>query len=489
MVATSYTVPANDRDCQTAIDFAPDGWRGLLDQQMNLPMVEQVAQAFADSIRAQPRDLLQSPHNSHSVAVAFDGRRQSSQFARCFARVLAGNQIDVLLADRITPTPVVSYTAKSRHLSAGVAITASHNPPEYNGIKFKGSYGGPFFYEATKVIEARLGQSPVRKSDRGIRSLNLMEDYLEHLRSLFDLEAIGRAGLRVLVDSMGGAGQTILADLLAPYGCHVTTIYGQATEDFSGRSPEPIEKHLQPLQAELKTGHFSLGLATDGDADRLGVLLENGSWLSAQETILLLVDYLVNGRNVKGDIVRTSSVTDKIGAYFGDERTIYDVQVGFPYICRKMLDRRVAMGFEESGGYGFNFHLPERDGICSALLVLEMLAMSGCDRLSDYVARKRQQFGSIHYRREDLQVDGGHQILTRLAENPPATLAGYPVRQLCHFQTHRGVLNGLKFYLEGSPRWFMMRTSETEPLLRLYVESSSAEDMQALAEEGLQLLP
>ena len=183
-------------------------------------------------------------------------------------------------------------------------------------------------------------------------------------------------------------------------------------------------------------------------------------------------------------------MTDKIGAYFGGDRQIYDVQVGFPYICRKMLDERVAMGFEESGGYGFNMHLPERDGLFSALLVLEMLAMSGCDRLSDYVARKRQQFGKIYYHREDLRVDGeGQDILPRLAQNPPSTIAGYDVRQVCRFQTHRGVLNGVKFYLAESPRWLMVRASETEPLLRLYVETSSAGDMQALSAQGLQLLP
>ena len=300
MVTTNCRPTSNLGGRKPTIEFAPDGWRGLLDLQMNPPMVEQVAQAFADSIRDQPREGTHPANFRHTVAIAFDGRRQSSQFARLFARVLSGNDIDVWLADRVTPTPVVSFATKAHHLSAGVAITASHNPPEYNGIKFKGAYGGPFFYEATKDIESRLGQTVVRKGDRGIRTLNLMEGYLEHLRSPIDLEAIGRSNLRVLVDSMGGAGQTILADLLAPYGCHVTTIYGRATEDFSGRSPEPIEKHLRPLQAELKAGQYSLGLATDGDADRLGILMEDGSWLSAQETILLLVDYLVNARKVGG---------------------------------------------------------------------------------------------------------------------------------------------------------------------------------------------
>ena len=480
----------------TEIEFAPDGWRGLLDLQMNPAMVETVAQAFAESINAAC--VGEAPA---AVAVGYDGRRRSREFAHLFARVLVGNGIEVLLADRITPTPVISYTVRARQLAAGVAITASHNPPQYNGIKFKGSYGGPFFYEATQDIETRLGQTPVRISQEGIRTHNLTDDYLSHLRSLIDLEAIGQAGLSVLVDSMGGAGQTILQDLLAPFDCDVMTIFGKATPDFSGRSPEPIEKNLTPLRAELSAGEYSLGIATDGDADRLGILLDDGSWLSAQETILLLVDHLVNRRGVTGDIVRTSSVTDKLGLYFGEGRHIYDVQVGFPYICRKMLDGQVAMGFEESGGYGFSMHLPERDGVFSALLVLEMLAQSGCDRLTDYVARKRQQFGQIFYHREDLrydrQNDAGensaapdhNQVIPQLVRNPPHEIAGYDVRQVLEFHTHRGLLNGVKFYLKDSPRWLMVRASETEPLLRLYVESSSEGEMQALSAVGLQLLP
>ena len=373
-------------------------------------------------------------------------------------------------------------------------------PPQYNGIKFKGAYGGPFFYEATQDIERRLGQTPVRTSQVEVVPQNLLDDYCNHLRSLIDLDAIGQSGLRVLVDSMAGAGQTILQNLLEPYGCDVTTIYGAATPDFSGRSPEPIEKNLTPLKTELTRGDYSIGIATDGDADRLGILLDDGSWLSAQETILLLVDHLVNRRGVSGDIVRTSSVTDTLGLYFGQGRNIYDVQVGFPYICRKLLEDGVAMGFEESGGYGFSMHLPERDGIFSALLVLEMLAYSGCDRLSDYVARKRQQFGEIFYHRDDLHYNTNarqgsgdcldvSQVIPTLIQHPPRTIAGYSIRQISQFQTHRNVLNGVKFYLEDSPRWLMVRASETEPLLRLYVESQTQKDMQALTAAGLQLLP
>ncbi|MEL7083537.1 MAG: phosphoglucomutase [Cyanobacteria bacterium J06597_1] len=489
-----------DIDRPIQIEFAPDGWRGLLDSQMNSQMVATVAQALADSLLAnfsQQANFSQASTTERTrpaVAIAFDGRRRSREFAHLFARVLTGNDIEVVLADRVTPTPVVSYTAKARQLSAGIAITASHNPPQYNGIKFKGAYGGPFFYEATQDIERRLGQTPVRMGQSEVQSQSIVDGYLNCLRSLVDLDAIGRSGLRVLVDSMGGAGQTIVQELLEPYGCDVSTIYGTATPDFSGRSPEPIEKNLAPLKSELERGEYALGIATDGDADRLGVLLDDGSWLSAQETILLVVDHLVTRRGVTGDIVRTSSVTDTLGLHFGTNRQIHDVQVGFPYICRQLLDDRVAMGFEESGGYGFSMHLPERDGIFSALLVLEMLAQSGCDRLSDYVARKRQQFGEIFYHREDLHYRSVSQtelnrVIPRLVQHPPRTLAGYTVRHLSQFHTHRGVLNGVKFYLEGSPRWLMVRASETEPLLRLYVEGQSERDRQALIAAGLQLLP
>jgi phosphomannomutase len=451
-------------------------------------MVEQVAQALADCLNEGCFDQPES-NTAKQVAIAYDSRRRSREFAHLFAQVLSGNGIGVLLANRITPTPVLSYTVKARSLNVGVAITASHNPPEYNGFKFKGAYGGPFLLEATQQIEQHLGQSPVRSSQDSIQFDNFLPDYCEHLRSLVDLDAIGKAGLQVLVDSMGGVGQHLFESLLTPHGCQVTTLDGEAREDFGGRTPEPIAKHLQPLQLALQEGNYALGMATDGDGDRLGVLLEDGTWLSAQETILLLADYLLNQRGIPGDIVKTSSVTDKLRELF-PSRHIWDVQVGFPYICRKMLAGDVALGVEESGGYGCSLHLPERDGFFSGLVLLEMLAQSGYRTLEDYVAAKREQLGCIYYDRVDCCYTGENfaSLLPTLAQSPPHRIDRFEVRHVDEFRTHLGVLNGLKFRLEGDPRWLLLRASETEPLLRVYAEGRSPQEVAQLIAAGWQLV-
>ncbi|MEO1131770.1 MAG: phosphoglucomutase [Cyanobacteria bacterium J06639_1] len=471
----------------TPIQFGTDGWRGLLGRDLNEASIAKVAQAFADYWREQKSSL-----ENVQMAIAYDGRHRSSEFAQLFTRVLTGNGIQVTLGDRIVPTPVLSYTVKARSLDAGVTITASHNPATYNGIKFKAHYGGPFFTEQTKAVEALLGQSEPQISDRPIPTENLLDDYLNHLRKTIDLEAIGKAQLDVLVDSMGGAGQEILAHLLTPYGCHVETINGVASADFYGRSAEPIAKNLVPLMARLReSDRFSLGLATDGDGDRLGAVLDGGEWLSAQETILLLAEYAIGQRQLAGDLVKTSSVTDRLAAIASRAgRNIYDVQVGFKYICEEMIERAIAFGCEESGGYGFGCHIPERDGIFSALMLLEMLAKSGAKRLSDRVRIQRQTLGEIFYDRIDLscQSDAYRDYLPYLAKAGVEAIASFSVERIFEFYSSRDIINGLKFTLQGNPRWLLLRASETEPMLRIYAEGRSPEEVKTLLTAGKTLL-
>lgn len=468
------------------IQFGTDGWRGLLGRDLNETSIARVAQAFADYWREQTSAL-----SDVRIAIAYDGRHQSPEFARLFARVLAGNDIQVVLSDRIVPTPVLSYVVKARSLDAGVTITASHNPATYNGVKFKANYGGPFFTEHTKAIESLLGQSKPRISDRPLPTENLLDEYLEHLQQTIDLEAIGNAGLEILVDSMGGAGQTILADLLTPYGCKIDTVDGVASADFNERSAEPIAKNLAPSMTRLReSDRFSLGLATDGDGDRLGVVLDGGKWLSAQETILLLADYAINQKQLAGDLVKTSSVTDRMAAIASRaNRKIYDVQVGFKYICEEMIEREIAFGCEESGGYGFGCHIPERDGIFSALMMLEMLAKSGAKRLSDRVRVQRQTIGEIFYDRIDLpcQSDAYRDYLPYLAKTEVEAIANFPVEHISEFHSSRNVINGLKFTLQGTPRWLLLRASETEPMLRIYAEGRNSSEVRKFLEVGREL--
>jgi phosphomannomutase len=254
-----------------------------------------------------------------------------------FAEVLSGNKIKVYLSKSITPTPVLSYFVKVSGLSAGVEITASHNPPKYNGVKFKANYGGPFFTEETHKVEKLIGKSKIIRSEENIVRTDFLPIYLEQIESLIDFEAIRKSNINVLIDSMGGAGDKLIQNILEKYKIKCETIFGESDINFYGRLAEPIEKNLEPLKTKLSNENiYSMGLATDGDADRLGVLLENGEWLSAQETILLLSDYLINVKKLTGHIVKTSSVTNKLEHIFSSVgRNIFEVQVGFKVHLRK----------------------------------------------------------------------------------------------------------------------------------------------------------
>jgi phosphomannomutase len=465
------------------IIFGTDGWRGLLDSEVNEHSVSLVAQAFADhaySVTSTPK-----------IAIGYDGRRNSKMFAHRFASILDGNGISYFLSDRIIPTSAVSYFVKAHDLHFGVMVTASHNPPEYNGIKFKASYGGPFFTEQTRAVEARIGLSGIRTSPRDAVTTDLLSDYTAQLSRLVDLRSIARKNLPVLIDSMSGAGGTLIQSMLAEAGLEVHTLFGTPDEQFSGRLAEPIEKNLHPLRDALRNGTYAMGVATDGDADRLGVLLENGDWFSSQETILLLADYLKNVKKVPGDIVKTSSVTDHIQAHFAtDECRVHDVQVGFKYICETMMQTDAAFGAEESGGYGFKGHIPERDGILSALLFMEMLALSPHRTLSAYVNAKRDEFGTVFYDRIDHPYHRPDRTerLPALEQSPPVSVAGFAVSRITAFNSSRGITNGLKFQLAGTTRWLLLRSSETEPLIRIYAEGESAEEVRTILAEGITII-
>ena len=466
------------------IFFGTDGWRARLDTEIHSASVAVVAQAFAEYV-------LSVSGASATVAVGYDTRRCSAEFARIFARVLKGNGIGVILSDRVVPTPVLSYTVVHRDCFAGVMITASHNPPVYNGIKFKASYGGPFSLEQTQAVEALLYRSEPILSEEVPMAEDLLPSYIAHVESLIDFAAIRRSGLRLLADSMGGAGGTLIQDILGRNGCLADTVSGKPSPDFYGRLPEPIASNLAPLGDALRAGGYALGVATDGDADRLGVCLETGEFLSAQTTILLLVDYLKRVRRLGGAIVHTSSVTGLLRKHFlSPDTPVYDVQVGFKYITDIMVREPVCFGGEESGGFGYGMHIPERDGVFSALLFLEMLSVSGCRTLSEYVAERVRELGEVHYARIDAPCDRPDrtELLPRLHARALPAVAGYAVASEQTFLSSRGVVNGIKYVLEGDCRWLLIRASETEPLVRYYAEGQTDAEVQALLAAGPALL-
>ncbi|MBI2416683.1 MAG: phosphoglucomutase [Ignavibacteriales bacterium] len=463
------------------IQFGTDGWRGLLDKELNAENIERVAQAFA-VYTEQSISVTQK-----TIAISFDGRRHSRYFAAIFARVLSGNNIRVILSDKITPTPVLSYYVLKHNLFAGVIITASHNPPEYNGIKFKNYQGAPFATEETKLVEDLIDTTEARRSEKLIELTDLMPAYLAQIDSMIDFPAIKAAGIRACIDSMGGAGQQVITNILKGHGIPSTSIYHIADENFSGRKAEPITANLEALRQSLQSGgQFDVGLATDGDADRLGVLTETGAWFSAHETILALADYYSAHRGVAGDIIKSSSVTSKIELLHNAHRSVHNVQVGFKYISEKMIETNAAFGAEESGGFGFKGHIPERDGIFSGLMFMEMLAKTGYKNVSTLKKELTKKFGNIFYNRIDFDYHETDrlQILPALFANAPMIIGGFTVERIESFMSSRGVVNGMKFYLEEY-RWLLIRCSETEPMFRVYTEAHSDAEVAQLLETGL----
>ncbi len=467
------------------IFFGTDGWRAHIDTEINEETVSIAAQAFADFIHRDYKE------KSPCVALAYDTRKNSQLFATTFAEVLSGNRIQVLLSDRIAPTPVLSYATLHLNCCAGVMITASHNPPSYNGIKFKSRLGGPFCSDDTRKVEQYLYASPVVRSTTHIHKMNFIPAYVEHIEKRIDFEIIRKAALNILIDSMGGAGLTLIQEILHSHNCLARSICSEASETFHGRLAEPIEKNLLPLKEALKEGNFALGVATDGDADRVGVCLDTGEWLSAQNTILLLVDYLKRVKQIPGGIVKTSSVSDKIRSIFESPQTpVYEVQVGFKYIADLMTTHPIAFGGEESGGFGYGMHIPERDGIFSSLLLLEMLAASSYRKISDYLKDRQQAMGPIYYDRIDMSYGQSdkNELLPWLYENQPLEVAGFSIREVKSYLSSRGVVNGLKFIFKGDCRWLLIRSSETEDMIRFYAEGQTGEEVSGLLRQGQNLL-
>jgi phosphomannomutase len=467
------------------IRFGTDGWRGIIDVEVTNKTVAEAAQAFSEYLQQNNRS------KEHLKAViGYDGRLHSKPFATLFARVLSGNNIIALLSDKTVPTPFLSWYVKDNNLDAGVMITASHNPPEYNGVKFKNYFGAPFIPEETSKVEGMLGKELVQADDEKIYQIDIGSPYLMQIEKYIDFESIKKADLNILIDSMSGAGQQIIENLFFKHNISSKTIFKLAEKNFSGRIAEPVEKNLLPLKEELLAGEYSFGIATDGDADRAGFMMDNGEWLSSQETILLLADYIVNRKKIAGHIVKSISVTDKLRHFFETtERKVIDVQVGFKFIADKMINENIAFGCEESGGYGFKNHIPDRDGILAAFLFSEMVASSGFKKLSGYVQVKREEFGKIYFNRSDnIRNHNTDELFNDLFSNPFENIRGFRVNSFHEYYNSNNIINGLKYTLEGGNRWLLIRNSETEPVVRIYAEGESVREVDDLISAAKEIL-
>ncbi len=465
------------------IKFGTDGWRAVIAEDFTFANVARVAQATADYWSKNP--VVGTEKN---VIVGYDRRFFSDKFAECAAEVLAGNGFTVVLTPEPTPTPSVSFAVKNQRAVGGVMITASHNPPAFNGFKLKSHYGGSSDSETCKAIESFLDQNPVRaeKLSEAIQSKQvLVEDvrpaHYAALKRLVDFKLIAKSKLRFAHEALFGVGAGCFEQILAGTTCKVTTLNGQHDPLFGGINPEPIEQNYARSQAFLRQHPHDLCLVTDGDADRVGGMDGRGQNLTTHELICLLLRHFIVNRQGRGRVVKaltTTSMVDKICAAHGLE--MVETGVGFKYICAEMLKGDVLLGAEESGGIGFPGHIPERDGIAAGLMLLEMLATERVS-LNKLIGGLEKEFGPHRYGRIDTHfaLEKRAALMDHLKQDPPDKLLRSPVADVKSF-------DGVKFIAQDSS-WLMLRGSGTEPILRIYAEAKSDADAQRLLKLGVKL--
>jgi phosphomannomutase len=465
------------------IKFGTDGWRAVIAEDFTFANVERVAQAAADFWAANP-----VPGTEKKIIVGYDRRFLSDEFGRRTAEVLAGNGFQVVLAPDPTPTPSISYAVKDLHAVGGVMITASHNPPIFNGFKLKSHFAGSAEPATCQAVESLLDHNPVRAiplaagvKAKQITIKDVRPAHYAALKKLVDFKLIANSGLRFAHEALFGVGAGCFDQLLAGTTCKVTTLNGAYDPLFGGINPEPIEKNYGRSSAYLKKHPHDICLVTDGDADRVGGMDGHGNYLSTHQLICLLLRHLVLNRKARGRVVKaltTTSMVDKMCAAYGLE--LVETGVGFKYIAAEMIKGGVLLGAEESGGIGFPGHIPERDGIAAGLMLLEMLATERVP-VTRLIAGLEKEFGPHRYGRIDAHfpLEKRGALMEFLRENPPAKLLRSPLETMKTF-------DGVKFVSKDTS-WLMLRGSGTEPILRIYAESGSESNVEKLLRLGVAL--
>ncbi len=466
------------------IQFGTDGWRAVIAEDFTFANVARVAQATADfwkSEIANPKSEIFG--RAPKVIVGYDRRFFSDKFAQTTAEVFAGNGFQVVLTTEPTPTPSVSFAVKNLNAIGGVMITASHNPPSFNGFKLKSYYGGSSDSETCKAVESFLDRNPPQIANRKSQIVNLdvRPAHYAALKKLVDFKLIAKSKLRFAHDALFGVGTGCFDTILAGTTCKVTTLNGAHDVMFGGINPEPIEKNYAKSQAYLKKHPHDICLVTDGDADRVGGMDGHGKYLSTHQIICLLLHHYIVNRKQTGRVVKaltTTSMVDKMCAFYG--LPLVETGVGFKYICAEMLKGGVLLGAEESGGIGFPNHIPERDGIAAGLMLLELLATEKIS-VNKMLAKLEKQFGPHHYGRIDTHfpLEKRAALMKFLKNNPPQKLLRSPLAGMKTF-------DGVKYVAEDSS-WLMLRGSGTEPILRIYAEAKSDADAKKLLQLGVAL--
>jgi phosphomannomutase len=465
------------------IKFGTDGWRAVIAEDFTFANVGRVAQAAADYWLANP-----VPGTRPLIVVGYDRRFFSDKFAECVTEVLAGNGLEVVLTSAPTPTPAVSLAVKELKAVGGVMLTASHNPPAFNGFKVKAWFGGSADPVICQAIEKCLDQSPVksrplteaRRAGR-VKLKDIRPAHYRAIKRFVNFPLIAKSKLRFAHEALFGVGAGCFDELLKGTSCQVTTLNAAHDPNFGGINPEPVEKNYVASQKYLAKHPHDLCLVTDGDADRVGGMDGRGCYLSTHQLICLLLQHYILNRKATGRVIKaltTTSMVDRMCEHYGLD--LVETGVGFKYICAEMIKGNVLLGFEESGGIGFPGHIPERDGILAGLMLLELLATER-KPLNKLLAGLEKQFGPHRYARIDTHfpLEKRTALMDFCKTNPPARLLGSPLKDVKSY-------DGVK-YVAANGSWLMLRGSGTEPILRIYAEAQTDADAQKLLRLGVNL--
>ena len=459
------------------IKFGTSGWRGIIGDDFTFDNVRIASQGIANYLK-------KGGQAGSGVIVAYDTRFLSEKFASEAAKILAFNGIRAYLCTRDVPTPCVSFETIRRKAMGAINFTASHNPPEYNGLKFSTSNGAPALPDITKQIEREIHlvqqkneRLDVYERTELIEEIDPKDRYLKELRQKVDIDVIRESSTRIAIDALYGTSRDYLDYLLLESGIEVKSIHNYRDPYFGGFSPECSEKNLADLRAVVTQDHFDLGLATDGDADRFGIIDDRARFVPANTILGLLAVYLKRDRKIPGGLARTVATThliDAIAKKLGVP--CYETQVGFKYIGELILEDKIAFGGEESAGMSMYRHLPEKDGVLACLLVAEMVARSK-KKLSELIDDMHEEFGYFYSRRLDLKVTTQlKESLASKLENPPHELEGLRVQDV-------NTTDGVKLIF-NEQTWLLFRLSGTEPVARLYAEAPTPKDLKHLVEAG-----
>ena len=465
------------------IKFGTDGWRGIIAEDYTFDNVRLCAQGTADYLKEKGQA-------SRGLVVGYDTRFGSEEFAAAVAEVTTANRITTYICDRAAPTPAIAYNVVSLDAGGGAIITASHNPPQWNGFKYKPDYGGSASPEVAEELEGKIAEAEashnvnrislsVAESQGLLERINPEPAYLGHIATLVDLDSIRRAGLNVVVDPMFGAAAGYLPKLLSGGSTKVTELHKERNPAFPGMTqPEPIANNLKSLMASVTRRRADVGLATDCDGDRIGIVDEKGRFVTTLQSFALLCLHSLEVLGERGPLVRSitmSSMIDRLGALYGVP--VFETPVGFKFLGQVMMREDALLAGEESGGYAFRGHIPERDGILSGLMLLDMMVKTG-KTPSELLAMLEEKVGPHYYDRWDVIFDPTQRdaIQARVRSAHPSSLGGREVEEI-------DMQDGVRFILKGG-FWALVRFSGTEPLLRIYAEAESLGEVAVLLGEA-----